>query len=129
MIYAFTVTVPANTPKEDAVWQELEMDYGVIRKLVVQIPTGHAGLCKFALYRGDSQVWPKNRDEKFSGDGVVLEFDEEYFPLLQPPFSIFFMGWNEDELYDHSVYLYFQLLTKEQYLAQRGVYWPEEGLI
>ena len=129
MIYAFVVTVPANTPESDPVMEELEMDKGVIRKLSIQIPPGHAGLCKFALFRGDSQVWPKNRDEKFAGDGVVLEFDDEYFPLLQPPYSLFFVGWNEDELNDHKVFIYFQLLTREQYLSQQGVYWPEEGFV
>jgi len=129
MIYTFVVTVPANTPESDPVREELEMDKGVIRKLSIQIPPGHAGLCKFALFRGDSQVWPKNRDEKFAGDGVVLEFDDEYFPLLQPPYSLFFVGWNEDEVNDHKVFLYFQLLTREQYLSQQGVYWPEEGFV
>jgi len=129
MIYAFDVTVPANTPEEDPYMEELELDYGIIRKVVIQIPTGHAGLCKFGLFRGDSQVWPRNRDEKFAGDGVVLTFDDEYYPILQPPYSLFFVGWNEDELYDHRVFLYFQLLTKEQYLTMKGVYWPEEGLV
>lgn len=129
MLYAFTVTVPANTPKEDPLWVPLELDYGIIKKFVVQIPPGHAGLCKFAIFRGDSQVWPKNRNEKLAGDGVVLSFDDEWVPLTQPPFMLWFMGWNEDELYDHSVFLYFQLLTKEQYLTQKGVYWPEEGYL
>ena len=129
MIYTFVVTVPANTTEENAVQQELKLDKGVIRKFAVQIPPGHAGLCKFAIFRGDSQVWPKNRDEKFAGDGILLSFDDEYYPLLQPPYSLFFVGWNEDELYDHSVYLYFQLLTKEEFLSQKGIYWPEEGFI
>jgi len=129
MIYTFVVTVPANTTEENPIRQELALDKGVIRKFVVQIPPGHAGLCKFGIFRGDSQIWPKNRSEKLAGDGVLLIFDDEYYPLLQPPYSLFFVGWNEDELYDHSVYLYFQLLTKEEFLSQKGIYWPEEGFI
>jgi len=129
MIYSFRITVPANTPDTDPVREELKLDKGVIRRLSIQIPPGHAGLCKFGIYRGDSQVWPKNTNEKFAGDGVLLTFDDEYFPILQPPLSLFFVGWNEDELNDHSVFIYFQLMTKEEYLSMKGVYWPEEGFI
>ena len=127
MVFTFSVTLPKNGSRENQVEREIKLDKGLIKKLIVQIPAGHAGLTHFALYRGDSQVWPKNPNQKFVGDNITLTFDDEWYPILQPPYSLFFRGWNEDDTYDHTVYIYIQLITREQFLTSRGVYWPEEG--
>ena len=87
------------------------------------------GLTHFALLRGNNQVFPANPDGKFSGDGLILEFDEVNYPILEEPYQLMFEGWNEDDTYDHGVYLYFQVLTKQEFLLSKGVYWPEEGWV
>jgi len=129
MVFIFDITMPKNGSSTNQHVEHLKLDKGLIKMLIIQIPAGHAGLTHFAIYRGDSQVWPKNADKKFTGDNIVLPFDHEWYPLLVEPYELIFRGWNEDDTYDHTVYLYFQLLTKEQYLASKGVYWPEEGFV
>ena len=127
MVFVFDITMPKNGSAQNQHVEHLKLDKGLIKMLIIQIPAGHAGLTHFALYRGDSQVWPKNADGKFVGDNIVLPFDHEWYPLLVEPYELIFRGWNEDDTYDHTVYIYIQLITREQFLTSRGVYWPEEG--
>jgi len=129
MVFVFDITMPKNGSAQNQHVEHLKLDKGLIKMLIIQIPAGHAGLTHFALYRGDSQVWPKNADGKFVGDNIVLPFDHEWYPLLVEPYELIFRGWNEDDTYDHTVYIYIQLITREQFLTSRGVYWPEEGFV
>jgi len=127
MVFAYRVVIPKNTSRDSPHFQELPLHKGVIKKLVVLIPYGHMGLTHFALLRGNAQVFPVNPDQKFSGDGLVLSFDEVNYPLLEEPYMLLFEGWNEDDTYDHAVYLYLQVMTKKEFMISKGVWWPEEG--
>jgi len=129
VLFSFKVQAPANTPSTAPQWQRLPLDAGVIRKVVIQIPHGHAGLAHLRVFRGSSQVIPANEDEDLSGDGLILEFDEEWIPLLQPPYELLAEAWNEDDTYDHTFYLHLQLIRREEYLASKGMYFPGEGFV
>lgn len=129
MIFSYRVTIPKNTPPSNPYEQFLPLHKGVIKKLVISIPAGHAGLTYFALKRGNNQVFPYNPDQKFSGDNLNLTFDEVNYPLLVEPFGLQFEGVNLDDTYDHDVLIYLQLMTKEEFLMSKGIYWPEEGLV
>ena len=50
MVFTFDVLLPKGGSKDNQVEQELELDKGLIKKVIVQIPAGHAGLTHFALY-------------------------------------------------------------------------------
>lgn len=112
MEYVFRLTIPANTAKADAESLTCQLTYGTIGRVAVAFPPGPKGLAHLVIYRYEHQLWPTNPEESFAWDNYTIEFDEE-FALTERPYTLSIRGWNEDDTYEHTVTVRFQLLWKE----------------
>ncbi len=102
------VTVPANTPKSSPVRIPVQVPPGVLRKVWVRIPPGHAGLAHLILRHGETQIIPYYGD--IHGDDELLIFDEVY--EFKTDDTIVFEAWNDDSSYDHTFIVRLLILPK-----------------
>jgi len=116
VLYEFDITIPANTAKAD--WERVDclLTYGIIRHVEVAFPPGPYGLAHVVIYRFEHQVWPTNPESDFAWDNYTIAFDEE-FALDVWPYTMSVRGWNEDDTYQHTVTVRFEIGGREWSLA------------
>jgi len=107
MLYTIVLNVPANTPVTSPVKQDIVLETGVLSKVSVLIPSGHAGLAHLVILYGETQVIPREGD--ISGDDETLTFTE-CFEIAAPSETLTLVGWNEDDTYDHEFIVRFEVL-------------------
>lgn len=118
MFYEWAITVPPNTPEQNAIRQDVTLTVGVVRKVEVQFPTGCAGLVHARIHRQGVQVWPSNPGGEFASDGYIISFDEKYI-LDDEPLGFTLEVWNEDQTYEHQVRIRMLLDTLEMFWSER----------
>lgn len=111
------ITVPKNTSSEAPEKFELVIQFGVIHRIEIIIPTGHAGLTGVRLLRGLHQIAPTSGSEWFLGDDVHLSY-AEFVEIDDTPFSISVEAYNEDDTYAHSFVVGVAVLPKWILLPQ-----------
>ena len=74
-------------------------------------PQGHVGLTHFAIRFNDRQIYPNLVGNFMSGSGVVLPFEPNE-DLLEAPHKITLVGFNEDDTFDHTIYVWFEIQEK-----------------
>ena len=116
-MYFFTEKIPPNTSKSNPVIKTLLMDYGVITSLIINIPRGVFALAGFQLYRGTTQILPRNLGVWFTGDNINRSYDTR-IELISPPYELTVKYYNEDDTYDHTITLQFSFLKT---LPKRGI--------
>jgi len=114
VVYVVKITIPKNTPKTSPKEVTVELEKAVITRLFIQIPPGHHALTGLRIMYGNLQLWPKEFDTWFTGDDIVLNFDE-YFELPDDPTKLRIEGYNEDDTYDHSFIIH--IATLPRYIA------------
>lgn len=102
MFLEFDITVPAQTTSSAPLSTDLELPWGVIDYIGIQIPLGVAGLTGLQLWRGLYQLAPTNADGWVKGENIVVEWKEE-FELFQPPLFITALAYNDDDSYAHTL--------------------------
>jgi hypothetical protein len=107
MLYTYVLDVPANTPVTAPVKQDITLETGVLSKVSVLIPSGHAGLAHLIILYGETQVIPREGD--ISGDDETFPFTE-CFEIAAPSETLTLMGWNEDDTYSHEFVVRFEVL-------------------
>lgn len=102
---AFSVTIPAGTPKASPSVQSLAMPARIVRAVRVRFPPGPLGVVGFALGSAGVQVLPYNAGAWLIGDGEVLDWtlDDQIDSGAWQAF-----GYNTG-VHDHTVYLTFAL--------------------
>jgi hypothetical protein len=109
VFYSLAVETAANTAESSKLETRLVMERGVITKVGVFIPAGHAGLCHGQIYRARHQVWPRNWAGNFAGDDIYIVWEESW-PLLYPPYELTIKTWNEDTTYAHTLYFHLVII-------------------
>ena len=112
MDYSFQVTTPANTPKNEAVHTEMKITEGVVTHVWMLHPRGCNGVAHATIDDGLSQIWPTNKDSDYAGNGVPMEFDENY--LVLSPAKFWLNTWNNSTLYEHGCFVRITVQSKEQ---------------
>lgn len=112
MLYCLEITVPANTPKENPVEKEVEIQEDVIVKVSIRFPPGPSGLLKVAVFYGEEQITPFHEHEWIAGDDEVVE-DTLYFKCPEKPCPITIKAYNLDEAYDHTALVRILALNEE----------------
>jgi hypothetical protein len=102
MLYQGELVVPPNTLITDTVETELKVIRGTVSQVEVMFPPGSAGLLKVAVFYRRFRLWPTSPDMWFYADNYVFKWGED-FRFDSAPFSLRIVGYNEDELYSHSV--------------------------
>ena len=72
-LYTWKFTIPANTPKDNAERMEVWVKRGVVVRAKIVIPTGHVGLAKMQIWKGEIPILPENPDGWIFGDGEEVE--------------------------------------------------------
>ncbi len=104
MFYEFAVVVPANTAESAPVSQRMKLTEGVVTKVEMQFPSGCAGLAHVRIFDGGSQKWPTPPSTSIASDGHVVSIDENY-ELKGTDFELVAKCWNDDDTYQHTVYI------------------------
>lgn len=91
----------------------LPLERGTIIRCEVVFPVGCANLVYVHVNQALHQVYPKNPDHQFVGDGAVIVSTDEY-EIREEPFQLEFYGWNTDEIYNHTVTVRIQLVPKRE---------------
>jgi len=125
VFYSFDIPIPANTAEDNPEELVADLTYGVITHVELEFPPGCAGLAKVAILHRRHQIWPTNIDKWFYTDGRIIAWDD-YFELLEPPFQLVILGYNDDDTFEHTPIIRFEELYPTAAMAKYGVY---EGVV
>lgn len=115
MFYAWNFTLPANKTEAAKTRQDLDMEKGTITRIEIIFPVGCANLVFVHINDALHQVWPKEPQYKFIGDGATIICTDEY-EVSEQPYNLQFHGWNTDEIYDHTITVRIQIVPAKEIL-------------
>jgi hypothetical protein len=113
MSKAHKITAPASTLITAPVHNTLPFPRCVISRITIVFPAGHVGLTGLWMEYQGKQVLPQNYEAAYRGDDVEVEIYPN-LPLMEPPYELEILLFNEDDTYPHSCYLTFDLLLDDQ---------------
>ena len=105
MVYAFSISTPANTAVTSKLRSVLRLELGVITSLEINFPPGSSGLLSVQILRENSQIFPKSIGD-FHGDDRTFRFTRLAFPVLFDPFELYSHTWNTDDTFAHVADIY-----------------------
>ena len=121
MYYGKWITITKNTTAATAEVTLFKMWRGVVHNVLVYFPTGHKGLTHVKVDHGAIQLWPSYPNEWFSGDDVVYDF-KEYLSLEHETNTFRVSCYNEDEAYDHKVFVAFAMMSADELDPQKSFF-------
>jgi len=134
MHYSFDLEIPANTLEAAKISLVCPVNYGILRQVEIFFPWGCAGLVHVQIHRFQRQIFPSNIDSDYADNDYHLKL-EEYYPILELPYSLVVWGWNLDDYFDHTITFRFSVIhpsaistisgtaiTKEELEALLGTY-------
>lgn len=113
MFYTWNFTLPLGKDATQKTKEILSLERGTITRCEVVFPSGCAGLVFCHINQTLHQVYPKNPDYQYTGNGETIMASDEY-ELKEEPFQLEFYGWNTDEVYPHTVTVRIQLVPKRE---------------
>jgi len=109
--YFTKLKIPAKTPVDAPTEKDVELEGEVLDRLAYLIPPGWAALAHFSVFYGIKQIYPAEKDTWVTGDNLFRDVPIRW-RLPESPCILTVKGYNEDDTYDHTVYLW--LLTKPE---------------
>jgi len=113
MFYAWNILLTkgntAATPEKTI----LIIERGIIVRCEVFFPSGCSGLAYCHINKALHQIYPKNPDYQYAGNGEAIIASDEY-EIKEEPHQFEFYGWNTDEIYDHTVTVRIQVVPKRE---------------
>lgn len=100
-LFYIPVTIPKNTPASTPQIETIEIQSGIVHRIHISIPSGHAGLTGVRVLRGLHQVAPTTGSEWFQGDDMELDY-QEYIEVAEAPFELTIESYNADDTYAHT---------------------------
>ncbi|KKM79601.1 hypothetical protein LCGC14_1348350 [marine sediment metagenome] len=118
MVYTASITTPKITyPRTSPLRTILPINKGLVYKVEFDFPPGSAGLLGCMISDGGFQVWPSSLGSWFTGDSIVIGFDDVYLKESAPyQFNIF--TYNDDDTYEHLIHVRIGLVTNEIFMAR-----------
>lgn len=113
MFYAWNFELPKGKTALGRTKQVLHIERGTIIRCEVVFPNGCAGLVYVHINQALHQVYPKNPDMQYRGNGETIISNDEY-EIREEPFQLEFYGWNVDEKYDHTITVRIQVVPKRE---------------
>lgn len=113
MYYAWNITLTKDGSSASPEKTVLLLEKGTIIRCETVFPSGCAGLVFTHIDDALHQVYPKNPDYQYSGNGESIIASDEY-DLKEEPFQLQFYGWNTDEIYDHTITVRIQIVPKRE---------------
>ena len=116
MIYNFVVTTPANTPIEEPQISRVQLMKGLLYKFALYFPPGGSGLVGVSVYEASVQLYPYNRKNWFTGDNLMLAFDDLY-NIVNDNQVFDILTYNLDTDYDHIIQLSLGIVDRPEHIA------------
>ena len=115
-------TIPVGVTREAPLRKEVTLPRGIVEELDVIFPPGPVGLVGVRVFRGLHQVVPARYADWLIGEDITFTHRTPV-ELLSEPYVLTLEGYNEDEVYDHTVIFRFTVRspepdTEEQILAE-----------
>jgi len=104
MYYLKFYTIPAKTAQTDPFVGVHEMVPGIICRVDVGFTHGTFGLTHVQIFRHEHQLYPTTPGYSFAWDNYVFSIHDN-FPLIEVPFNLSIRAWNEDNTYDHAIFV------------------------
>lgn len=117
MIYSANITTDLGGSKDVLKKTVINVTKGLVYKVEFYFPPGSAGLMGVAVFDGLFQVWPSNVGEFFTGDDVVISFDDMYYKNAAP-YEFQCYTYNEDDTHKHVVGVRIGLVLKDVFQAR-----------
>jgi len=111
LIFAWDITITADTKAASPKTEILKLSKGVITKIEIKFARGCHGLVKVRLFHQESQLVPLSRGEWITGDDEAVSFPE-FFELWTTPYQLKFRGCSPDTTYEHTVTVRVSVLPK-----------------
>lgn len=96
-----TISVAKNTTEASPQVETIEIQSGIVHRVHISIPSGHAGLTGVRVLQGLHQVAPTTGSEWFQGDDMEIDY-QEYIEVDEAPFELTIEAYNEDDTYAHT---------------------------
>jgi len=117
------LTIPANTSKDQAVEETLEVVPGTLKLITVEFPAGCHDLVYIQVLQSNNIIVPDDASEGIVGNDITLpiEFND---PIDTGKTKIVIRGWNFDDTYPHTITVGMNVLKEyakpkdEEYLKQ-----------
>ena len=104
--------IPTGATKEDPLRREVTLPRGIIEELDVIFPPGPVGLVGVRAFRGIHQIIPFRYKDWLVGEDITFNYRTPV-ELLSEPYVVILEGYNEDEVYDHTVIFRFTVRSPE----------------
>lgn len=98
------ISTPKNTPEANPLVTTIKLTHGRLVGGSIYFPSGPAGLLHFIARIGIHQIIPFNTGQNIRLDDCVIPLSLG-FDLLEPPFELDCVTWNDSTLYDHALTL------------------------
>ena len=112
MLFSYAVNVPAGTPANNPVKEDLEIKPGVIKRIEVFFPPGCAAKVNVQIFSGEYQLMPRNEGGVLKGDNY-LAHDEPYYEIYDEPAVLTFKGWAPNAKHNHEILVYIEVQKPE----------------
>ena len=101
------ITTPASTAEASPLETDVALPQGTLQRVIIHIPSGHAGLTGLALEYSREHIYPWGAGSWLEGDDQVVIADLD-FPIGGSPVTV--RTYNTDDTYDHDHLLLFDVL-------------------
>ena len=105
------INTPVGHDKDNLLTTTLKLTRGRLTGGFLYFPSGAAGKLHFIVNIGIHQILPFNRGENLRLDDCVVPFSLG-IDLLEPPYEIECITWNDSTDYDHALTVCFSLEPK-----------------
>lgn len=109
MYYEFEITVPITATKDNPAETECSLNYGILRKISLSFPAGVHRVTNIEIYRWERRIFPTNPDSVITSDDFTVIL-EEFLPIIEEPYNIVVLGWNNEGSYEHTIRCGFTIL-------------------
>ena len=99
--FSKTISVPANTAQKDYISSSFDIQFGIVHRIHISIPSGHGGLTGIRILQGLHQIAPTSGSEWFAGDDMELDYND-FVEIDETPFELTIEAYNEDDTYAHT---------------------------
>ncbi len=111
MQYTAELTLPKGKNRQTQTSTKLKAVHGVIHRIDIVFPSGCAALVNVQIFVGGHPIAPSTEGQTYKGDNEVISFPE-FEELRAALNTITISGWNEDEVYDHTILVRIYVLPR-----------------
>jgi len=105
------INTPKNTTEASPLLTTIKLTRGRLCGGFIYFPSGPAGTLHFLARIGIHQIIPFNTGQNLRLDDAVVNFSLG-IDLLEPPYEVDCVSWNDSTLYDHVLTICFSLDPK-----------------